>query len=38
MALLALSDPHEALRRLAGPFHEREPGLERAFWSSRFRK
>ena len=38
MALLALTDPHEALRRLAGPFQEREPGLERAFWSSRFRK
>jgi len=38
MALLALTDPHEALRRLAGPFQAREPGLERAFWSSRFRK
>lgn len=37
MALLVLTDPGEALRRLAGPYREHEPGLERAFWSSRFR-
>ena len=38
MAALALGWPEEALRRLAGPFKEREAGLEAAFWSSRFRK
>jgi hypothetical protein len=33
-----LSNPREALRRLAGPFKQREPGIERAFWASRFRR
>ena len=30
--------PREALRRMAGPFKEREDGMEQAFWASRFRK
>ena len=38
MASLALSDPSLALRRLAGPFKQREADLERAFWASRFRR
>jgi hypothetical protein len=38
MAALVLSDPAEALRRMAGPFKRHEPGLERAFWASRFRR
>jgi len=38
MAALVLSDPAEALRRMAGPFKEREDGMERAFWASRFRR
>ena len=38
MAALAFSDPHAALRRLAPAFKEREAGMERTFWSSRFRK
>jgi hypothetical protein len=38
MAWLVLSDPEEALRRLAGPFKQRELGMERAFWASRFRR
>lgn len=37
MASLVLLDPAEALRRMAGPFKRHEPGLERAFWASRFR-
>ncbi|MBL8138931.1 MAG: hypothetical protein JNL48_20075 [Acidobacteria bacterium] len=38
MAALALGSPERALRLLAGPFKEREAGLEAAFWASRFRK
>ncbi len=38
MAWLVLSDPEEALRRMAGSFKRHEPGLERAFWASRFRR
>ena len=38
MAALVLSDPAAALRRMAGPFKEREAGMEQAFWSSRFRR
>jgi len=38
MASLVLSDPAEALRRMAGPFKRQEAGMERAFWASRFRK
>jgi hypothetical protein len=38
MAALVLSDPAEALRRMAGPFKQREAGMERAFWASRFRR
>ena len=38
MAALTLGWPDEALRRLAGPFKQREATLENAFWSSRFRK
>jgi hypothetical protein len=38
MASLVLSDPALALRRMAGPFKQREDGMERAFWASRFRK
>ena len=38
MAALALGWPEQALRRLAGPFKQREAGLETAFWASRFRK
>ncbi len=37
MASLVVLDPAEALRRMAGPFKRHEPGLERAFWTSRFR-
>jgi hypothetical protein len=35
---LVLSDPAQALRRMAGPFKQREAGMEQAFWSSRFRR
>ena len=38
MAALVLSDPAQALRRMAGPFKEREAGMEQAFWASRFRR
>jgi hypothetical protein len=38
MALLALTRPEEALRRLARPFKSREAVLDRGFESSRFRK
>jgi hypothetical protein len=38
MASLVLSDPAEALRRMAGPFKQQEAGMERAFWTSRFRR
>ena len=38
MASLVLSDPAEALRRMAGPFKQQEAGMERAFWASRFRR
>ncbi|MCG6922455.1 MAG: hypothetical protein LJF15_15435 [Acidobacteria bacterium] len=38
MASLVLFNPREALRRLAEPFKQREPGMERAFWASRFRR
>ncbi len=38
MAALVLSDPAAALRRMAGPFKEREASMEQAFWSSRFRR
>ncbi len=38
MAALAFGAPEQALRRLAGPFKERESKLETAFWASRFRK
>ena len=38
MASLVLFDPAEALRRMAGSFKRREPGLEQAFWASRFRR
>jgi hypothetical protein len=38
LALLSVAQPEEALRRLAGPFKRHEPDLERAFWSSRFRR
>ena len=37
MVALALANPAEALRRLAPAYKAREPGLERAFWASRFR-
>jgi hypothetical protein len=37
MAAFVLFHPSEALRRMAGPFKEHEPGLEQAFWASRFR-
>lgn len=35
---LVLTRPDEALRRLAGPFKEREALMERSFWQSRFRR
>jgi hypothetical protein len=38
MAALIMARPDEALRRLAGPFKQREAGMERTFWASRFRK
>ena len=38
MAALVLSDPAQALRRMAGSFKEREDGMEQAFWASRFRR
>jgi hypothetical protein len=38
MAALVLADPAAALRRMAGPFKQREAGMEQAFWSSRFRR
>lgn len=38
MASLVLSDPAEALRRMAGPFKRHEPEMERAFWASRYRR
>ncbi len=38
MASLVLSDPEEALRRMAGSFKRHEPALERAFWASRYRR
>jgi hypothetical protein len=37
LAALAVLDPREALRRLAPLYKEREGGLERSFWKSRFR-
>ena len=37
MVALALAHPAEALRRLAPAYKAEEPGLERAFWASRFR-
>ncbi len=38
MASLVLSNPAEALRRMAGPFKRHEPEMERAFWASRYRR
>jgi hypothetical protein len=38
MAALVLSDPAEGLRRMAGPFKQHEPEVERLFWASRFRR
>jgi hypothetical protein len=38
MASLVLSNPEEALRRMAGSFKRRESGLEQVFWASRFRR
>jgi hypothetical protein len=38
MASLVLAHPAEALRRMAAWFKEREAGMERSFWASRFRK
>jgi hypothetical protein len=38
LALLSITRPEEALRRLAGPFKQREAGLDRTFWASRFRR
>jgi hypothetical protein len=38
MALLAVADPHEALRRLAPAYKAQEGRLERQFWQSRFRR
>jgi hypothetical protein len=37
LAALAVLDPGEALRRLAPLYKEKEGGLERSFWASRFR-
>jgi hypothetical protein len=37
MAALALTDPAQALRRLAPPYKAEESRLESAFWASRFR-
>jgi hypothetical protein len=36
MAAMVFSNPARALRRLAGPFKQREAAMEEAFWSSRF--
>ncbi len=38
LAALALIDPAEALRRMAGSIRRGERELEHAFWSSRFRR
>jgi len=38
MASLVLSNPAEALRRMAGPFKRHEPEMEHAFWASRYRR
>jgi hypothetical protein len=38
MALLAVSDPAAALRRLAPAYKAQEGRLEQQFWASRFRK
>jgi hypothetical protein len=38
MASLVLTDPSQALRRMAGPFKEQEAGMDAVFWSSRFRR
>jgi hypothetical protein len=38
MALLAVADPHGALRRLASAYKAQEGRLERQFWQSRFRR
>jgi hypothetical protein len=38
MVAMILGRPGEALRRLAGPFKEREARAEQAFWQSRFRR
>jgi hypothetical protein len=38
MLAMAMLRPDEALRRLAGPFKEREGRMEQAFWASRFRR
>jgi hypothetical protein len=38
MLRLVLVRPEEALRRLAGPYKEREAAMERSFWQSRFRR
>jgi hypothetical protein len=38
MLALVITQPDEALRRLAAPFKEREAGMERMFWQSRFRR
>lgn len=38
MAALVLSNPAEALRRMAGRFKQHEPEMERAFWASRYRR
>ena len=36
MVRLTLSQPAEALRRLARPYKAHEPYMERLFWLSRF--
>ena len=38
MLAMAMLRPDEALRRLAGPFKEREGRMERVFWASRYRR
>lgn len=38
LAWLSLTDPKQALRRMAAPFKQREPTIEQAFWASRFRR
>ncbi|HEY8231018.1 MAG TPA: hypothetical protein VIJ10_00010 [Vicinamibacteria bacterium] len=38
MASLVLTDPAQALRRMAGPFKKQEAGMDAVFWSSRFRR